>query len=139
MKSSNDIKTLLYRFVKESDLYTKVLSMGGKLYKTDRVPNSTTNDCCVLVNTTLMGQFELATAFIHVYVQDKKRNTEDYVEDTILTGEIENIIKTSLFKDRKEIVIEPYKITLVSLDIFKANERNEHCVNAQLGLRIFNY
>ena len=136
MHTNNDIKTFLYKYIKEQSLYSEIKNKGGELYKNQRPTNSTVDDCVVSVHTMLNGDYGKAIVYVNIYVQDIKRNNE-YVEDTITTALFEQEI-TKAF-DNFKCCTDIYRVRLDSILIFKINGRNEHCVNAELSINIVNY
>lgn len=137
MRTSNDIKTFLYKYIKNSDLYSAIQNKGGELYKTDRPLNSDKADCVIRILTMVNGVYGKATAYVNIYVKDIQTDKNTFIEDTLTTAYFEKAIANEF--DKYKCCSDIYRVFLEDMLVLNITETREHCVNAKLSIDIVNY
>lgn len=137
MQTSNDIKTFLYTYIKESELYSAICGKGGGLYKTERPLNSKKMDCVIRILTMVNGVYGKATAYLNIYVRDIQTDDNTFIEDTITTAYFEKAIANEF--DKYKCCTDVYRVFLEDMVVLNIDETKEHCVNAKLSIDIVNY
>lgn len=131
MHTSNDVKTFLFKYIKDSGLYYRT-----NIYKSERPLNSTAKDVVINVPSLHLGVYGKAIAYINIFVPDIRFQTH-FIEDTKATAIAErDMIK--LFENYK-CCTDEYRVKLENVCVLKNNGANEHFVSIELSIDIVNF
>ncbi|MCI2145846.1 MAG: hypothetical protein LKK08_06325 [Bacteroidales bacterium] len=136
MLCEEDIKSIVYKVVKGSDLANEV---DGVVTKLNRPLNSSKEDIVISVLTSgSIGKYQHCVVNLNIYVPDIKEDGQ-YEPDTARLEKLEKMA-FALFKEcQGRYDDEDYKITADKQHTEKVNGKDEHFINTQLDFNNTNY
>ena len=132
MKTSDEITTDIYRYIKQSALASAVTGkiINGK----DRTPNSTKEDVTVKMLANNLGQRQGAYINVNIFVPDTIRSGQYEKDDS----RVPLLERTAMDVFEKPIHIEGARIVLDSQLTFASENGKEHIINNKLLYHIIN-
>jgi hypothetical protein len=136
MISTLEIIDVLYELIKVSDLKTAV---NGGLYKNNYRPlNSRTEDIVINCLPTSGTQLQTASANVNIYVPDIKFRAagNDQCQSDFTRLKTLASLAIALLE---EVSMPGYHIKIVSQDMFKEAEIEQHFINIRIEFKTFNH
>lgn len=132
MKTSDEITTDLYRYIKQSVLASAVTGkiINGK----DRTPNSTKEDVTVKMLANNLGQRQGAYINVNIFVPDTIRSGQYEKDDS----RVPLLERTAMDVFETPIHIKGARIVLDSQLTFASDNGKEHIINNKLLYHIIN-
>jgi hypothetical protein len=130
MRSDEDIKTDLFKFIKGSPLQQQVT---GKLSKRKRPNGSKKEDIIISILANENGQVQTATVNVNVYVADVLVDNQPE-EDTLRIATL-SALADALFN---EFYGPEYALTLLSQRVLEIPDADEHVINNKIEYKTIN-
>lgn len=134
MRTEDEIRTDVYRFIKQSPLASVVT--GKVINGKDRAANATTEDIVIKVNGNNLGQRQEAFVIINIYTQDNLRDGE-YVLNDERVPLIERTV-LDLFETAKRIGGARLSLPKDGQTLIAARNGREHVVSNKILYQIIN-
>jgi len=130
MRSDEDIKTNIFKFIKGSELHQAVT---GKLSKRKRPKGSKKEDIVISILANENGQVQIAYVNVNIYVKDVIVDNQPE-EDTLRLATLSTLADT-LFG---EFYGPEYTLTLLSQRVIEVEGAEEHVINNKIEYKTIN-
>lgn len=130
MRSDEDIKTDIYKYIKGSALDEAVT---GKVCKRKRPKNSDKEDIIISILANENGQVQIAYVNVNIYVRNETIGNQSE-ENTIRLTELSNIANEKYW----EYNGQDYSLRLLSQRVMEAQGADEHVINNKIEYKTIN-
>ena len=130
MRTDEDIKTDVFKFIKDSELHRAV---NGKLSKRKRPKDSDKEDILISILANENGQVQIAYVNVNIYVKDVSvggQNEEDTLRITTLSRLASELLG--------EFYGQEYCLTLLSQRVMDIPNAGEHVINNKVEYKTIN-
>ena len=130
MRSDEDIKTDIFKFIKGSELYR---SVSGKLSKRKRPKGSDKEDIVISILANENGQVQTAYVNVNIYVRDVNVDGQDE-EDTLRIASLSTLADNLL----GEFYGQEYTLKILSQRVLEVPGAAEHVINNKVEYKTLN-
>jgi len=130
MRSDEDIKTDIFKFIKGSELHR---SVSGKLSKRKRPKGSDKEDILISIIANENGQVQTAYVNVNIYVRDVNVDGQDE-EDTLRIASLSTLADNLL----GEFYGQEYTLKMLSQRVLEVPGAAEHVINNKVEYKTLN-
>ncbi len=130
MRSDEDIKTDIFKFIKGSELHR---SVSGKLSKRKRPKGSDKEDILISILANENGQVQTAYVNVNIYVRDVNVDGQDE-EDTLRIASLSTLADNLL----GEFYGQEYTLKMLSQRVLEVPGAAEHVINNKVEYKTLN-
>lgn len=130
MRSDEDIKTDIFKFIKGSELHR---SVSGKLSKRKRPKGSDKEDILISILANENGQVQTAYVNVNIYVKDVNVDGQDE-EDTLRIASLSTLADNLL----GEFYGQEYTLKMLSQRVLEVPGAAEHVINNKVEYKTLN-
>jgi hypothetical protein len=130
MRSDEDIKTDIFKFIKGSELHR---SVSGKLSKRKRPKGSDKEDIVISILANENGQVQTAYVNVNIYVRDVNVDGQDE-EDTLRIASLSTLADNLL----GEFYGQEYTLKMLSQRVLEVPGAAEHVINNKVEYKTLN-
>ena len=130
MRSDEDIKTDIFKFIKGSELHR---SVSGKLSKRKRPKGSDKEDILISILANENGQVQTAYVNVNIYVRDVNVDGQDE-EDTLRIASLSTLADNL----HGEFYGQEYTLKMLSQRVLEVPGAAEHVINNKVEYKTLN-
>lgn len=130
MRSDEDIKTDIFKFINGSELHR---SVSGKLSKRKRPKGSDKEDILISILANENGQVQTAYVNVNIYVRDVNVDGQDE-EDTLRIASLSTLADNLL----GEFYGQEYTLKMLSQRVLEVPGAAEHVINNKVEYKTLN-